>query len=534
MPLKSLLANHLPANELFKYIYIQSKPTYIKSPINFPKHAHHKNQHPDTIKIRHFFTLIDGDVIVLGIEVFVYLLVYEEKDTVDQYVFVSKCDTTGLKKLEGYRVGDVVESVLSYIVNYDVGRYKVKLRRRKQEQEQQQEEGSSMGEHGGLNGRQQENGSASFINETTARIHKLQTKLLADPTYLNTLPYYGIHNHKNTHHFIKPTKSEQLRTLPRRINTHICLFTKTAPQYMFPNSSGNKYKHLGNGQVLLSWWLKIIESVCVGNDSGTWQIKRLLIPGSDEFAMRKFIATLPNWSIGHIFSGDHSDNQTKYISKSITHNSEADGTVANEEKSERDADASKVSKLAVYNIPLFPDDPKGRFLEHLIVENRYSNVSVDRFYQELGFRQEFRLGDCVGLIGCTRFASDDILEDGERSVDKDDDVVVVSIHEYKSFINNIIKSINFDKLVDVEYLTQVQIPTFFKERLGMDEFQYGEVVGVMEKKTKKELVKGGAKEGIEKEKSGQGSARSELRVSDGSGVKRVANDLTGLIKRKKR
>lgn len=495
MSLDTLLAQHLPKDEHFKYIYIQSKPTYIKSPINIPKSTPASTQErPDTVKIRHFFSLIDQDVIVLGIEVFTYLQIYPT--CIDQYIYVSKCDTTGLKKLK-FRVGDVVREVLRYIVDYDVERYRIKDKKPVEQLGEVKLEKSN------------ESGDGGYTNSTVALIDKLQRKLTTDPSHFGTLPYYN----NNTPHPKTSGSNFQYRKLPTtQINCHICLFTKTAPQYIFPNSSKNKYKHLGNGQVLLKWWLRIIESVC----GDQWPVKKLIIPGSDTVAMRKFIDPLSQWSIGHIFSADGSDS--------------------NHESNEANAKLN----LAVYNIPLFPDDPKGRFLEHLIVENRYFNVSVDRFYQELGFRQEFRLGDCVGLIGCSKsyttaeqHVSEATVVD-EESVVKDSndahtkDVIVVSIHHYKQFINNVIKLINFDKLIDVEYLTQLQIPSFFKETIGMDEFEYGGVAG--EKKKEEEMKKLGDVTG-EKRK-----LLLDLNGTGGGGAAAVnkANDLTGLIKRKRK
>lgn len=474
MSLESVLARHLPQNELFKFIYIQSKPIYIKSPINIPKSCSNR---PNTIKIRHFFCLINQDVIILGIEVFVYLQIYPTH--VDQYIFVSKCDTTGLKKLT-YRVGDIVELVLRYIVDYDVGRYNIKERLSDEQQKEKEE----------TNGQRKKEG-ATYVNETLALIDKLQTKLSTDPNHFDTLTYYG-----NNAHLQHNSKPNRLRKLPPHINSNICLFTKTAPQYMFPNSSKNKYKHLSNGQVLLSWWLKIIESIC-----GTkWPVKRLIIPGSDEIAMKKFITNLPNWSIGHIFGNNHT-KETKGASEYVT---------------------GKLD-LAVYNIPLFPDDPKGRFLEHLIVENRYFNVNIDRFYQELGYRQEFRLGDCVGLIGCSK--TDNHTQNGSNDYNKEEEkenVIVITVHQYKQFINNVIKLINFDKLIDVEYLTQVQIPAFFKETLRMDEFKYGEFIG--EKQQKMSIPVGS-----------NGGEKRVFQLTEGADANgKKANDLTGLIKRKKR
>ena len=153
-------------------------------------------------------------------------------------------------------------------------------------------------------------------------------------------------------------KSTSKLILPPVQHLKLCLFTKTSKQYIFPKSYKNAHKHMINGQQLLRWWIDVI-GLSISNDNDAWKCK-LLIPGSDRVSTQKFIEQKANWSIGHIFE---------------------DGK-------------------AVYRIPLFPDDPKGRFLEHLIVENRYRVVDVNGFYEELGFRQEFRLSDLVGLIGC--------------------------------------------------------------------------------------------------------------------------------------
>ena len=62
-------------NGEFETIYFQTNPTYIKSPIHIPKSTIGK---PDTVKIRHFFALLHQDLVVLGLEVFVYLQIYSD------------------------------------------------------------------------------------------------------------------------------------------------------------------------------------------------------------------------------------------------------------------------------------------------------------------------------------------------------------------------------------------------------------------------------------------------------------------------
>ena len=55
--------------------------------------------------------------------------------------------------------------------------------------------------------------------------------------------------------------------------------------------------------------------------------------------------------------------------------------------------------IAVYKIPVFPDDPKSRFLEHLVEESRAKTTRLSAFWTELQARQEFRLGVTVSVIG---------------------------------------------------------------------------------------------------------------------------------------
>lgn len=153
------------------------------------------------------------------------------------------------------------------------------------------------------------------------------------------------------------------------IHTSVSLFTRAERQYLFPESYLNPHKHVIDGKQLLSWWLRILNQV-LGQSGRTWACK-VAIPGADAHSVTKFCDTLPHYSgVGW-----------------------SDGSIYGSEM-----------ELAINSIPLFPDDPKGRFLEHLVVENRYKTTTCSQFWQELGFRQEFRLGNLVGIIGCEQTA----------------------------------------------------------------------------------------------------------------------------------
>ncbi|ANZ76409.1 BA75_03790T0 [Komagataella pastoris] len=145
------------------------------------------------------------------------------------------------------------------------------------------------------------------------------------------------------------------------IIAQICMFTRPEPQYLFPNSGKNPLKHQLSGVSLLRWWIRIIDELVTElKFHGNTKFK-VTIPGAEKSSILKY---LPNdkWEVGDIFS-------------------------------------SQVSDMAIYKIPLLPDDPKGRFLEHLVVEGRAKSTNIQRFWLELSARQEFRLGITVGVIG---------------------------------------------------------------------------------------------------------------------------------------
>lgn len=144
----------------------------------------------------------------------------------------------------------------------------------------------------------------------------------------------------------------------------IALFTRPEPQYLFPESGKNPNKHILSGDQLLNWWLKIFDKILIESFIEETSAK-VRIPAEESTTVQRHLIPLKfkNWKVGDIFS-------------SIDEN-----------------------KLAVYHIPLFPDDPKTRFLEHLVVEGRIRSISLKQFWNELQIRQEFRLGVTVSVIG---------------------------------------------------------------------------------------------------------------------------------------
>ncbi|CAG98369.1 H3 histone acetyltransferase RTT109 [Kluyveromyces lactis] len=151
--------------------------------------------------------------------------------------------------------------------------------------------------------------------------------------------------------------------VPTEIVTKVSLFTRAEPQYLFSNSSKNPRKHVLSGDKLLKWWLKIVDQIVV-EDFDNKTKATLQIPGEEKRVISNYLrnTAYQNWTVGDIFSESPQD-------------------------------------IALYRIPLFPDDPKGRFLDHLISDGRISKVNVLTFWTELQARQEFRLGSTVSVIG---------------------------------------------------------------------------------------------------------------------------------------
>lgn len=303
-------------NKQWKIAYVQLNPVRVKPLVHCPAGA----PKPDLIKIRHFFEVLTTDnVIVMGIEVFVYLQIYP--DHFDQYLFVPKCDTVGLVEL-GIVVGKVVQALLTWVMQYPPTRYQIPVRVQKNISEP--------------------SGAKDHLPETVYRVRQLQRAFRANPS-LAVDKRVGA----------TMSAGAPLVTLPPARCVKVALFTKSAPLYLYPHLDRNRHKRVASGAQLLKWWVRVIAGVTLGE----WH-RVVDIPGAEPSEVTRYLP--PDWEHGHIFGG---------------------------------------AGAAVYNVALFPDDPKGRFLEHLIVEGRAPHVDSAKFYHELGFRQEFRLGDVVGLVG---------------------------------------------------------------------------------------------------------------------------------------
>lgn len=175
---------------------------------------------------------------------------------------------------------------------------------------------------------------------------------------------FGFHvlleRHRGRKDYYMPVLKKELLNYQSSTNntrTRLVLFTKPEKQYLFPKSYFNTNKHLIDGEALLKWWVDVIEGL-----NFKTKHKFIDIIGADPKDVEKYVQSKNGWTVGSLFNTNGDD-------------------------------------IAVNCIPLLPDDPKGRFLEHLVVENRIKNVKMNQFWTELSVRQEFRIGITVGLLG---------------------------------------------------------------------------------------------------------------------------------------
>lgn len=329
---------------------------------------------------------------MFAVEVYVYLLVFP--DQLQRDIFVSKADTTGLGECR-VSIAGVVEEFLRHLVSIPASSYfhGAKWRR----------------DHPPLPDTEGELKTVSefdLVNTLT----ELSEKLAKDLQFYKSLLFYRKQG-------TEPASGHQPPPIPipKHVITKICLFTRSADSYIFPYSQKNLAKHIGDGNVLFKWWIGVLARSL---DEG-WKCMAD-IPGSNARAVQRFLPELPNWSIGSIYVDENPDAR------------------------------------AVYTIPLFPDDPKGRFLEHLIVENRFKSVTTSQFWEELGFRQEFRLGNVVGIISCTQTKSEPLQEhreNGDRGITN---------KTYKKLMDAI-KGEDFSKKEEIQTFTKSTLPSLIKD-----------------------------------------------------------------------
>ena len=331
MSLNDYLSSVLPVNEQFEYLSLQSIPLETHAVVTANKDD--KWIPKSTIKTQHFFSLFHQGKVFFSLEVYVYVTLWDEADA-ERLIFVSKADTNGYCDTR-VSVKDITRILLEFILSIDPNYY---LQR---------------------------------VKPATRPYKKMSTELINPAsTPAETLRILARRLTQSGCTSLKETMSSSFQqdfylsfTCSREILTKICLFTRPASQYLFPDSSKNSKKHILNGEELLKWWGSILDRLlieCFQNDTQA----KLRIPGEDPVRVRSYLREMkyPLWQVGDIFT-------------------------------------SKEHSLAVYSIPLFPDDPKARFMHQLAEEDRLLKESLSSFWVELQERQEFKLSVTASVMG---------------------------------------------------------------------------------------------------------------------------------------
>ncbi|ODQ66055.1 hypothetical protein NADFUDRAFT_82926 [Nadsonia fulvescens var. elongata DSM 6958] len=213
------------------------------------------------------------------------------------------------------------------------------------------------------------------------------------------------------------------------IPLRICLFTRPEKQYLFPLSappeSTDGSKHLMNGTQLVEWWIKCLEPIVGKMESAK---ARLEMPGSETRVIDNIINNRQNWAKGVIFG------ESANTSGSGNEDEKAHETT-DHEKVASDFSISR-NKAAIYHIPRFPDDPKARFLDYMMYEEKRDlKTSLMNFWIELQGRQEFLLGAVTGIIGIEGYYRKGVESQQsvrQAEIDQKDDDLALSYKDFKN------------------------------------------------------------------------------------------------------
>lgn len=387
-----MLDQWLPLNRTYELILLQSvayecKPLILRVPRR------------RTLKVKHFFMLVDSAVScpVFGLEIYVYLTF--EDETLHRHIFVPKADTTGLSSAR-IDAGGVVQSLLEKIVSINPVLYLQGAHWRKPEDHPEYE-------------------------DTEKILRTVATKIEQNPLW--TPACYSSESQQTTE-----IKFPEGVKKPKHVRSQVSLFLRSADAYIFPKSEKNPHKHIADGHQLFRWWIRNIDKIL-----GLEWVCKADIPGSDPRSIDRMLAATPRWTRSNIYVNEDSNES------------------------------------CIRHIPVFPDDPKGRFLEHLLVENRIKSVTSAQFWQELGFRQEFRLGNVVGIVGCYKKEPDQLDFDNVQPAP------LILLRKYRRVVE-LIKGEDYSNQEDVQDLITSSLPETFKR--AKLQYEPEKITGKMEKR----------------------------------------------------
>lgn len=218
-------------------------------------------------------------------------------------------------------------------------------------------------------------------------------------------------------------------SFPTDYITKISLFTRPEPQYLFAESSRNKQKHCLGGSQLLHWWITLLDDILCEDFQVTSQA-RLQIPGEDSSQINRHLKAtkFSNWHVGDVFG-------------------------------------SNAGELAAFKVPLFPDDPKTRFLHQLVEESRIYTTNLATFWTELAQRQEFRLSVIASVIGIKGKLLKSLSYWPASSSDQGQEIYLASSKKQFSYIKSYITGEEYDT-EEGALEAFANIRDFFKIRLN--------------------------------------------------------------------
>ena len=236
--------------------------------------------------------------------------------------------------------------------------------------------------------------------ETTIFVSKADSSGYLPTTAATFLPKDSPGNKESTLRtistsFLEHVVREHRSAHPNIRKTTISLFARSQGQYLFPDSLSNPKKHVLTDRGLIKWWCKVLDPLLQSFNQEETSDKAsayLLVPGFDKYETAAFFPPktrqsklYPNakrWVHGHPLREDPARHLT-------------------------------VREV----IPLFPDDPKARFLAELeaekVIPRRNGKQSksqcnagsgwvtvqtLDHFWELMSFRQECSSGASTGFI----------------------------------------------------------------------------------------------------------------------------------------
>ncbi|KAI1801049.1 histone acetylation protein-domain-containing protein [Daldinia bambusicola] len=169
------------------------------------------------------------------------------------------------------------------------------------------------------------------------------------------------------------------------------LFARAQSQYLFPGSVKNNGKHILDDRGLVKWWCRVLNTLLEGTDyedvRKSWEAMHgyLVIPGLDNYETRAFLPrtslAASNWTLNHP------------LGKISPYTNDPDSFGTN------------VHPRSL--IPMYPDDPKARFVEELeestaekakLLNGWKTPKTLEQFWEMMAFRQECSSGRLTGFL----------------------------------------------------------------------------------------------------------------------------------------